>query len=75
MSDYAASHDPHEATARRSSSSTVGWIILASILCGIGLFLLAYFLTFFAWWAFSGVAILIAGALIFFRTWTGPESA
>lgn len=75
MGDYAPSHDRTTHVARRASASTVGWILLASVLCGVGLFLLAYFLVFFAWWSFSGAVMVVAGVIIFFRTWTGPESA
>lgn len=72
MSHYAAAG---EHPTPKSSASTTGWIIVASLLCGFGLFLLAYFVTFFAWWSFSGVVLVIGGCLIFFKTWTGPESA
>jgi hypothetical protein len=75
MSDYAPSHGSADEVAGKLATATAGWIILASLLCGAGLFLLAYFITFFAWWSFSGVLMVLAGAAIFFKTWTGPESA
>ena len=75
MSDYVSSHGSHEPTARKSSASTVGWIVLAALLCGAGLFLLSYFIAFFAWWAFSGIVLVVLGFLTFLRTWTGPESS
>ena len=75
MSDFAPAHGESGHATRKTSASVVGWIILASVLCGVGLFLLAYFVTFFAWWSFSGAALVIVGSLIFFKTWTGPESA
>lgn len=75
MSDYASSHRSHEPTTRKTSASAVGWIVLAALLCGSGLFLLAYFIAFLTWWAFSGVLLVILGFLVLLRTWTGPESA
>ncbi len=75
MSAYAPSHGSTDHAAGKVSASTIGWITLASILCGLGIFLLAYFVVFFAWWSFSGVVMVIAGSAIFFKTWTGPESA
>lgn len=73
MEEYASAGE--HSVKNRTTAATTGWIILASLLCGAGLFLIAYFVTFLQWWSFSGVILLIVGALIFFRTWTGPESA
>ena len=75
MVDYPPAHGSTAGLSRRRSASTIGWIVFASLLCGAGLFLVAYFLAFFAWWSFSGAAMVVVGFLIFFKQWTGPEAS
>lgn len=56
-------------------SASIPWVILAAVLCGIGIFLISYFLTYFYWPAFSGVALLIVGAVLLFNRRTGIDRA
>lgn len=54
---------------------SVPWIVCAAVLCGIGLFLLSYWLTYFYWPAFSGAAFVLVGALLLFNRRTGLDHA
>jgi len=75
MSDFAPAHETHGHAAPKASAGTIGWILVASFLCGGGLFLISYWLASFAWWSFIGAPMVGGGAYLFFRTVTGPESA
>lgn len=50
-------------------------VLGAAALCGVGIFLISYFLTFFYWPAFGGVGFVIVGALLLFNHRTGPDHA
>lgn len=75
MSSHGGEPPPTAHPSAHGRAAINAWIVLASILCGVGLFMVWYWLTFFNWWWFSGVGLVLAGALIFFKTWSGPESA
>lgn len=75
MAEYAPSRLAPRGGEHRTSRGTVGWIVLAALLCGVGIFLMIFWLVTFYWWAFGGVALIFVGFLLFVRTWTGPESA
>ncbi|MGD0719280.1 MAG: hypothetical protein ABSA15_06870 [Thermoplasmata archaeon] len=62
---------PGTATSRIS----IPWVIFAALLCGIGLFLLSYWLTYFYWPAFSGAAFVIIGGVLLFNRRTGIDRA
>ncbi|MGI0055417.1 MAG: hypothetical protein ACREBZ_06870 [Thermoplasmata archaeon] len=67
-----ASPEEHSPPIRRG---TLGWIILAAILCGIGLLMIWWYITFFELIYLVGVLFVLAGSVIFFHTWSGPDSA
>ncbi len=76
------SGDGHEHLGGGSELSTaeishvsVPWVVLAAVLCGLGIFLLIYWLIFFDWPAFSGVAFVLAGAFLLFNRRTGLDRA
>ncbi len=55
------------------SHVSVPWVVLAAVLCGLGLFLISYFLTYFYWPAFSGVILVLVGAILLFNRRTGLD--
>ncbi|MEM0128738.1 MAG: hypothetical protein QXG65_01025 [Thermoplasmata archaeon] len=67
--------NPPPAHRGRSSAARTAWILLASVLCGAGLFLLWSFITFFVWIDLIGLLLVGLGSVVFFLTLTGPDSA
>lgn len=72
----------HEHAAEGSAHSSsqvhpisIPWVVFAAILCGIGLFLISYWVIFFYWPAFSGVLFVLAGAILLFNRRTGIDRA
>lgn len=74
MSEYGGAKAAHPTPAPEASVS-VPFIVLASVLCGLGLFGTAYWLVTFHWWAFLSLAPLIVGAYLLFTRGTGPDRA
>jgi hypothetical protein len=61
-------------------SSTAGeisipWIVLSALLCGVGLFALAYWFLTENWLYFAGLVPVIVGALMFLSPRMGPDHA
>jgi hypothetical protein len=57
------------------SPISLAWVILASLLCGGGLFLIWFWLTTFDWLYFSGIALAVVGGLMFFNHRAGLDHA
>ena len=71
QSSHAEGAPPHHP----SRASLAGGVLLASLLCGLGLYMLWYFLTFFDWIYLLGLPVVGVGAVLLFLKVTGPESA
>ena len=73
MSEF-PSGDPHE---HRPTSSTLSipFLVLSAILCGVGIFGLAYWLVTFNWVFFASLIPLVLGAYMLFTRGTGPDRA
>ncbi len=67
--------DASDPSSSAASQISIPWVIFAALLCGIGLFLLSYFLTYFYWPAFSGAAFVIVGGILLFNRRTGIDRA
>jgi hypothetical protein len=75
----------HDAPARGAASADAGsisipWVILASLVCGVGLWLIAFWLINLTgaasgWIYFLGVPVLIVGAIMFLNPRMGPDHA
>lgn len=73
MSDPAhVSAAAHGGSAERVS---IPYVILVSVLCGVGLLGTAYWLITFQWLYFLSLGALIAGAYLLFTRLTGPDHA
>ncbi len=76
MGAYAQSSHPESASPHPPSrASLAGWILLAALLSGLGIYMLWYFITFFDWIYLLGLPVVGVGAVLFFLKVTGPESA
>ncbi len=73
MSDLAGSHATIDPSAARTIS--IPWVVLAALLCGLGLFTVAYWLLTGNWLYFAGLLALIAGALMLFHPRSGLDHA
>ncbi len=69
MSEYGA----HSPVAK--SPISVGWVVLAALMCGFGLFLVWLFITTFDWIYFPGAALVILGAIMFLSERAGLDHA
>ena len=56
-------------------SISIPWTVLASVLVGVGLFGMAYWLLSFSWLLFLSVVPLTVGAVLLFTRATGAEHA
>lgn len=56
-------------------SISIPWTVLASVLVGLGLFGMAYWLVTFSWLLFLSVIPLSIGAVLLFTRATGAEHA
>jgi|HubBroStandDraft_1064217.scaffolds.fasta_scaffold28026_3 hypothetical protein len=73
MSEYGAASEVH--THHVSSPISVPWVVLASVLCGVGLTLVWEWLTTFQWIWFSGVVLVFIGAMMFLNDRAGLDHA
>ena len=73
MSEF-PSGGPHEHVST-SSSLSVPYLLLAAVLCGVGLFGMAYWLVTFNWVVFASLVPLVLGAYMLFTRGTGPDRA
>ena len=58
-----------------ASELSVPFLVLASVLVGVGLFGMAYWLVTFNWVLFASVVPLAVGAYMLFARGTGPDRA
>lgn len=73
MSGYGAPSEPpaHHAV----SPISVPWVVLASVLCGLGLLLVWMWLTTFQWVYFTGIIPVFVGGLMFLNDRAGLDHA
>jgi hypothetical protein len=77
MSEYggpSAGHGHAESHVERSPIS-IGWVVLASLVCGAGIFLVWYWLETFDWLYFPGLVLVIVGAMMFMNDRAGLDHA
>jgi len=69
----------HVAEGKRSESEagslSIPFLVLAAVLCGAGIFGMAYWLVTQNWLYFASVIPVIVGALMLFTRGTGPDHA
>ena len=73
MSEYAVAPEDH--AHHVSSPISVPWVVLASVLCGVGLLSVWEWLTTFAWVYFAGPLLVLAGFLLLFSDRAGLDRA
>jgi hypothetical protein len=73
MSEFGEHGSVHGHVAR--SPISVGWVVLASLLCGAGIFLVWYWLFTFNWAFFPGFILVIVGAIMFLNPRAGLDHA
>ncbi len=68
---------PHGDGAPTSSTGTLSipFLVVAAVLCGVGLFGLSYWLLTQNWIAFASLLPLFLGAYMLFLRGTGPDRA
>lgn len=64
---------PHARPANAPNPLSVAWVVAATILSVGGLTMLLFFIMFFAWIYFLGVAPLCVGILMFFSPRAGSN--
>lgn len=72
MTEYGSVPGAHRTSRGRAS---IPFVILASLLCGVGLFGLSYWLVTQDWLYFASLIPLILGAYLLFTRGTGPDHA
>jgi hypothetical protein len=77
MSDYggAPSHEVAHGSAHEVSPISVPWVVLASVICGIGITLMWQFVTTFNFLYFLGAPLILVGALMFLNERAGLDHA
>jgi lipoprotein signal peptidase len=70
MSEYGEAHGHVE-----RSPISVGWVVLASLVCGAGIFFLWLWLDTFDWLYFPGFVLVIVGAIMFLNDRAGLDHA
>jgi len=73
MSEYSSAE--RSTTAPASTRLSVPFLVLASVLIGVGLFGMTYWLVTFGWAYFASVIPLVLGAYMLFSRGTGPDRA
>jgi hypothetical protein len=74
MSEYGGAPDPHHSHVAKSPIS-VGWVVLASVLCGLGLVGVWWWLETFDWLFFPSIVLVIGGAMMFLSDRAGLDHA
>ncbi|MGA8665023.1 MAG: hypothetical protein WB809_08195 [Thermoplasmata archaeon] len=74
MSGYGDGHHG-AAPAHVRSPISVGWVVLAALLIGVGLFFVAYWLYMFDLWYSFGIALVVIGGLMLFHPRAGLDHA
>ncbi len=72
MAEYRSGPGSH---AEGPGALSVPFLILSSLLCGVGLFGLAFWLITMDWLYFASLIPLIFGAYMLFTRGTGPDRA
>ena len=73
MSGYRTAERKHSES--EADSLSIPYLVLAAVLCGAGIFGLAYWLVTQNWLFFASVIPVILGALMLFTRGTGPDHA
>jgi len=73
MAEYAHASEEHADHA--ASPISVPWVVLASVLCALGLVLIWEWLTTFMWIFFLGPFVVLAGAVMFLNHRAGLDHA
>ncbi|HEV2317269.1 MAG TPA: hypothetical protein VGV89_06825 [Thermoplasmata archaeon] len=73
MSEYAGFDDPFE--EEDTGHVSIPYVILASILCGVGIFLTLAWVITFSWPLFLGVFVTTGGFLLLFDRRAGLDRA
>jgi Na+/proline symporter len=73
MSEYAGGESKEHAVQRVPIS--VPFVVLAAVLCGLGLLSMSYWLITFNWALFAGVIPLVVGAYMLFTPRAGWDHA
>lgn len=74
MSVY-GSRDPSVHSPTSASALSVPFLVLSTLLIGVGMFGMAYWLVTFDWAFFASVVPLALGAYMLFTRGTGPDRA
>lgn len=75
MGTHVSEHPMMSSPSPHHRRTPIAGILLSAIVAGFGIFLIIQYLLFFNWLYFVGVPITIGGAVIFFRSLTGPDAA
>ncbi|MGA9840663.1 MAG: hypothetical protein WBF81_02070 [Thermoplasmata archaeon] len=73
MAEYGGAAKGHSAHVK--SPISVPWIVVASVLCGVGITLVWWWLETFQWVFFSGVLVTFVGAMMFLNDRAGLDHA
>jgi hypothetical protein len=73
MAEYASS--PAGEAHHAVSPISVPWVVLASLVCGVGIFLVWFWLETFNWIFFPGIVAVIVGAMMFMSDRAGLDHA
>jgi hypothetical protein len=73
MSEYGAAERGRSEPA--ASTLSVPFLVLSALLCGLGLFGMAYWLVTQNWLYFASVIPIVLGAVMLFTRGTGPDHA
>jgi hypothetical protein len=72
----AESADAHGASSKSSAGEiSIPWVVLASVLGGVGVGLISYWILTQNWLYFSGVVLVIVSCLMFLSPRMGPDHA
>jgi hypothetical protein len=74
MSEYGGTSEPHHGHVERSPIS-VPWVIAASVICGIGITGVWWFITTFDFLYFPFAFVVIGGAIMFMSPRAGLDHA
>jgi hypothetical protein len=78
MSEYGGASEPHSGPPHahvEKSPISVGWVVLAAVLCGLGLVGVWWWVTTFNWLFFPSIVLVFGGGLMFFNDRAGLDRA
>jgi hypothetical protein len=73
MSEYGDAPEPHGHVVK--SPISVGWVVAASVICGLGLVGVWWWVTTFDWLFFPSIFLVIGGAMMFLNDRAGLDHA